>query len=111
MSQISKSAYNQKKSRWGPGSKERWLTITRRQNTRSISHEFQQWMPKGSPCQDYSKHTPEDRAILIQELDPPYKGNNLSPPPPTPNARRAASFPIQPPLGRKRKQKTALMES
>ncbi|KAF6390410.1 hypothetical protein mRhiFer1_007966 [Rhinolophus ferrumequinum] len=105
VSQTSKCAHTQKELRWGPGSKERWRTVTRRKTTRSISREFQQWMPKGSECQYYSKHTSEDRAILIQELDHPYKGSNLSPPPPTPNARRAASFFIQTQLGKKRKQK------
>lgn len=62
---------------------------------------------KGHQCQDYGKYTPEDTAVLIQELDQPYERKHLKPLP-SPDAVSAASLSIQPQLGMKRKQKNSL---
>lgn len=85
-----------------------WLTITRRQTTRSISRGLEQQMSQGSLGRKHSKHITEDIAAPILELDHPNKGNSPTFPPPTPSARRAAHCPIQPQLGRKGKLEDGL---
>lgn len=109
--QTLKGAQSQRESGWDPGSKERWLSVTRRQTTRPTSHGLQQWMPKGSQCQDHSKHTPENTATPIQGPDQPYKGTAWAPHHPLLTLEELQVSPSNHNWGRRISRKTALMGS